>query len=78
MCDGMKNTKWRAIEMAIQEAKRKRLLETYKAYGNRCPLNVNPECYECEVCRGSLEEMESCFNAKLISEKDRKVKVVFT
>lgn len=77
MCDGMRDSR-QAIEARFEEIKSKRLLASYKNCGNQCPLNVDPDCYECEVCRGSLEEMESCFHTKLIKEKDRKIKVVFT
>ena len=52
-----------------EAARKKRLLKSYKEAGNTCPCkNVNPERYECEFCRGTLEEMESCFNIKLTEE----------
>jgi len=48
-------------------ARKKRFLASYKKAGNICPCKkVYPESYNCEFCRGTLEEMESCFGIKLI------------
>ena len=54
---------WKMME--TKETRKKRMLKAYKEAGNICPCkNVYPESYNCEFCRGTLEEMESCFGIK--------------